>query len=189
MIKRMRIKSKKGDATWISTVLYTLIGLSIMGLLLAFIRPKIAEMKDSFIIEQTVTSMNDFDGLVSEIRLATGNKRSYNMHLSRGQLVIDGVNDEIRWYLPDSSYQFSEVDVPIQTGNLNIITGKAGDKFSITIGLNYSLLNLNITYNNQDVEQILQAAKVVYPLWVENKGAPFIASDQPRGKQQLDISG
>ena len=187
MIKRMRIKSKKGDSTWISTVLYTLIGLSIMGLLLAFIRPKIAEMKDSFIIEQTVTSMNNFDELVSEIRLATGNKRNYDMHLSRGQLVIDGANDTIRWYLPDSSYQFSEVDVPIQTGNLNIVTGKAGDKFSITIEINYS--SLNITYNNQDVEQILQAAKVMYPLSIENKGAPFVNLTSPRGKQQIDISG
>ena len=187
MIKRMRIKSKKGDATWISTVLYTLIGLSIMGLLLAFIRPKIAEMKDSFVIEQTITSMNDFDKIVSEIRLATGNRRTYDMHLSSGQLMIDGIHDTIQWYLPESNYQFSEVGVPIQTGNLNIITEKAGDKFSIKIEINYSYLN--ITYNNQDVEQILQSAKVTYPLSIENKGAPFVSLTELRGKQQIDISG
>jgi len=102
-------------------------------------------------------------------------------------LMIDGIHDTIQWYLPESNYQFSEVGVPIQTGNLNIITEKAGDKFSIKIEINYSYLN--ITYNNQDVEQILQSAKVTYPLSIENKGAPFVSLTELRGKQQIDVSG
>ena len=57
---------------WIETVLYTMIGLVLIGLVLGFVNPKIEESKDNLIIEQTLTLLNDLD---SKINIAQDNIR------------------------------------------------------------------------------------------------------------------
>ena len=60
---RSLIKRKKG-VVWVSTIIYTLIGLSVIALLLAVINPKIKEMKDSFVVKQSMVALGDFDDIV-----------------------------------------------------------------------------------------------------------------------------
>ena len=55
---------KKGQI-WIETVLYTLIGLSLIGLVLAFVTPKINEARDNLVIEQTKDVMKIFDDKIN----------------------------------------------------------------------------------------------------------------------------
>ena len=54
------MRNKKGQV-WIETVLYTLIGISLIGLVLAFVTPKINEAKDRAVVEQTINSLSTFD--------------------------------------------------------------------------------------------------------------------------------
>ena len=179
------MENKKG-AEWISTVLYTLIAFALIGLLLAFVRPKIAEMKDSFIIEQTISSLNDFDKIIADIRQATNNKRSYELHLTRGEFIIDTKQDKITFHIPDSNYMFSELGVPYQTGTINAMTTKSGSLYDVILEIDYRPLNLTVSGNEE--LKTLQAAKTPYTLWMENKGAPFISATEPRGPQQIDIT-
>ena len=52
---------------WVETVIYTLIGLALMGLVLAFVMPKINESKDRIILQQTITSLNDIDEKINSV--------------------------------------------------------------------------------------------------------------------------
>jgi len=174
-------KRNKKAVIWVSTVIYTLIGLSVIALLLAVVRPKIAEMKDSFVIRQTISALNELDDAITEIRLATGNTRRYDLYLSRGELRIYGWNDTVEWYLSDSHYMFSEPGVPYQTGNIIVATEKSDDRFSVTLTLDYSYLD--ITFSGENGEKLLSPAKTPYVLFLENKGPK-----SPGGKPQIDIT-
>ena len=52
-ILTFKMNSRKGQI-WIETVIYTLIGLALIGLVLAILTPKIKEFGDRQIIEQTI---------------------------------------------------------------------------------------------------------------------------------------
>ena len=55
---------KKGQV-WIETVVYTLIGLSIIAIILTMAMPQIDKMKDKSVVEQTATALNE---LKSQLR-------------------------------------------------------------------------------------------------------------------------
>ena len=184
-------KDKKA-VIWVSTVIYTLIGLSVIALMLAVVKPKLEEMKDSFVISQTISALNELDSIIVEIRQAVGSTRGYDLYLSRGELKIHCVEGTltqyIEWYLPDSNYMFSEAteegEEPIvvpAAGNIKgfTIVGN-GNRFSVTLRLYYN--ELDLTFNGKDEDKILQPAKTHYSLWFENRGVG------PKGKQQIDIS-
>lgn len=193
-------KSSKGKdkkaVVWVSTVIYTLIGLSVIALLLAVVRPKIAEMKDSFVISQTISALNEFDAIITEIRQAVGNTREYDLRLSEGEFKIHcsesvipgkGRIQYIRWYLPDSNHMFSEATQPGEepivipvAGRIKAYTEKRGNVFAVTLTLDYS--ELDLTFNGKDDDKTLQPAKTHYSLWLENVGTRI------EGKQHVDIS-
>lgn len=189
--KQNNRKNKKA-VIWVSTVIYTLIGLSVMALLLAVIRPKIAEMKDSFVIKQTVSALSELDGIIVEIRQAVGNTREYVLYLSRGEFKVhcEEGTQYIEWSLPDSHYMFSEpseLSNPIWisvAGSIKGFTQKRGSLYAVTLRLNYGsdYGNLDLTFNGADKDKTLQPAKTAYSLWLENKGLNLA------GKQQIDIS-
>lgn len=190
-IASKRYKKNKKAVVWVSTVIYTLIGLSVIALLLAVVSPKISEMKDSFVISQTTSALDEFDNIIVEIRQAVGQTRGYDLYLSRGVLFIhckEGtLNQYIEWYLKDSHYMFSEATEPTEdeiwvsvAGNIKGFTEKRGNLFAVTLRLYYN--DLDLTFNGADVDdKTLQPAKTAYNLWLENKGLKA-------GKQQIDIS-
>jgi len=169
---------------WVSTVLYTLIALSIIGMLLAVVRPKLAEIKDRFITEQTVNAMNDFDKLVFDIRKATGNRRSYELKLGRGEMTISGAENYLEWILKDSKYQASELGATIEAGRLNMTTTKVGDNFVVNLKLKYT--DINLTVNNADEDKVLQPSATPYKIQIENKGASGVP-EETRSLQRINI--
>ena len=54
MKRGKRGKRKKGQI-WVETVIYTLIAFAMIGLALSFVKPKIDEIQDRGIIEQSIT--------------------------------------------------------------------------------------------------------------------------------------
>ena len=159
---------KKEGVVWVSTILYTAISLAIIGMLLAVVQPKIAQLKDSIIIEQTKTSLNKIDETLLNTKEAAGMRLYSELKLGKGQLFIDAINDSIKWtYL--SSYKYSEINRTFRDiGNIYALTEKVVDKYKLTFKLNYTV---NLTINSKDEEKIIQEAPIPYKIWFENKGS------------------
>jgi len=153
---------------WIETVIYTLIAFALIATVLAFVKPKIDEMQDKAIIEQTISMMKDVDSTVSEIvQGGSGNKRKIEVGINKGTLSIDGENDLILFEI-DSEYVYSEPGKEIENGNLLVKTEEVGGVNKITIKRNYT--NYNITFSGKDEMKSLSKASTPYTIFVTNNG-------------------
>lgn len=172
---------KNGDVKgqiWVETVIYTLIALVMIGAVLAFITPRIAEIQDKAIIEQTITSIGEIDGVVLSVSQSAGNRRAINFYMKKGKLKIDGVNEEIIFEM-QSRYVFSQPGEEIKISDITAKTEKAGSENIVTLTRRY---DYDITHQgNNELKEISQAS-TPYKIFIENKGKN---SD---GKVIIDIS-
>ena len=88
------VKNSKGQV-WIETVVYTLIAFAILGAVLGFAKPKIEELQDKAVIEQSILMLENIDGIIEEIKTVQGNKREIELGIKKGSLTIDSENDQI----------------------------------------------------------------------------------------------
>ena len=89
-------KQNKSGQVWIEKVLYTLIGLVLIGLALGFIMPKINEARDKALVEQAINSLAELDSKITEvIETGTGNVRQLEFFMKKGELYINATNNEI----------------------------------------------------------------------------------------------
>src|SRR3989338_8004894 len=147
--------NKKGQI-WVETVIYTLIGLVLIGTILAFATPAIQKQKDKSIITSTINSMNELDNEILSIRRAgIANTRNFDFLISDGKVTIDSLNDKIIFNIPDSKYAYSEpgARIPISGTNMDVVKTK-----------------INVTYEWDENDKILNPASTPYSLVVENKG-------------------
>jgi hypothetical protein len=182
MIKRgLRsiLKEKKGSArdprqifldkrgqVWIETVIYTLIGLAVIGILLAVSKPKIEQMKDRIVIEQTIKSLNEVSTRIYDVQIATGNKRILDLKISRGLFYINSSEDKIGWIL-ESNYKYSQLGREVNLGNM-IIKTKEGSPYIVEISMDYSPVNL--TYDGKEVYSSFEGSPSAYKMSIENLG-------------------
>ncbi|MFH0831544.1 MAG: hypothetical protein V1886_01610 [archaeon] len=160
---------QKKAQVWIESVLYTLIGLAIIGLLLAVMRPKISQTQDQFVIQQTIRALNEVDNKILEIKQATGNRRIIDFQLSKGVLTVLSADDRIEWKLAGSTYMYSEPGSTAWISNIKVLTEKVADKYDITLILDYKNKN-DILVDSQQVSRTMQPAKTPYVLTLENIG-------------------
>lgn len=125
---------KRGQI-WIETVIYTLIALSLMGLILAFAKPKIDSVKDRMLIEQTIESMNKIGEQINEVQISPGNRRVLSVKVNQGRINVNPQNNSIAWVL-DSTYKYSEIGRPVRLGNLYITTEGQGP-YTVTVSSDY----------------------------------------------------
>lgn len=181
------IKMKKAQI-WVETVIYILIGLSVIGILLAIITPKINEMKDKAVIDSMINGLDELDETINEVKLASGAKRIVEVSLKKGDLVINSLDNIIVFVLDNSKVEYSELNKTIERGNIIILTEKTKGVINVSLGLSYP--GLNITYNENDVLKRLNKASLPYQLAIENKGENTVYEGTPdEGKiTQIDIS-
>lgn len=164
----------KNGQIWVETVIYTLIGLVLIGTILAFATPAIQKQKDKSIITSTINSMNELDNEILSIRRAgIANTRNFDFLISDGKVTIDSLNDKIIFNIPDSKYAYSEpgARIPISGTNMDVVTTKVGDKYEVILTLDYSVkTKINVTYEGDEDDKILNPASTPYSLVVENKG-------------------
>lgn len=155
---------------WVETVIYTLIGLTIIGILLAVVTPRIQQTTDRIVLEQTITALNDFNEKVIATLTAAGNSRQINFGIKEGELNINAGEDKVEYILRASSLKYSEPGVDIQQGDITIRTEEKDKKFNIFLTLDYS--NLDITSGPEGVNttQTLSKAPSPYGILIENKG-------------------
>ncbi len=160
---------KRGQV-WIETVLYTLIGLALIGLVLAFVSPKISEAKDRLLVEQTISSLNEIDSKVSAVvDGGSGNTRRVILTMKRGELYFNTKQDEITFFLDGLKKSYSEPGVDAYIQRIKIHSEKGQKTSSINLTLSYKGI-ANITFNGKEANTAdkVNAAPTPYTLYVEN---------------------
>jgi len=161
-------KGVKGQV-WIETVTYTLIALVMIGLVLSFAKPKIEELQDKAIIEQSVQMLKEFDLVVKEVgEGVVGNTRKIETNLKKGSIKVDSPNDLLIFEMK-SRYQYSQPRQSYQEGALTVYTTEDGKYYPINITLNYSGI-YNITYSSLENQKIISKSSTSYEIFISKKG-------------------
>lgn len=160
---------KKRGQVWIETVLYTLIALVLIGIVLAFITPKLNDARDKAVVEQTIGALNVLDEKVAAVLRAPGNVRIIDFTLRRGDLYIDSENNLIYITIADLINPYSEPGSKIQEGRVSLLSEKGQKLSSISLTLNYSG-TADIMYDEEEKNQKFGQATTPYRISIENKG-------------------
>ena len=174
----MRGVVDKKAQIWVETVIYTLIGLAIIGLVLAAALPKINQKKDEIVIEQSIEALGNIYDKVSEVQRAAGNRRVIDLEIRKGKLIIDMEEDTVSWII-DSSFPYSEVDRPVSLGRINVTT-RVGNPWNVELKMSYPI-DIQYDGDNIGIKQ-LDPAPTPYKIMIENKGTTD-------GNVVVDLSG
>jgi hypothetical protein len=159
------LKNKKGQI-WVETVIYMLVAFAMISLVLAFVRPKIEELRDKAIIDQSIEVINNLDKTFQEV-LIPGNKRVVEVGIKKGDLIIIPSEDTIIIEI-ESSYAYSEPGIEISVGEAKVVTEERGKFNLVTITREYE--SYNILYQNQEVTKSLTRSPIPYQLVITNEG-------------------
>ena len=168
----MRTTKKNKGQIWIETVLYTLIGLVLIGVTLAIVMPKINAARDRILVEQTASSMGVIDEKISEILdKGPGNIRVISeFSIKEGRLIIYPANDTLTFVLSGLSRPYSEPGFPVKIGKNTVLTERVQSDILVYITLDYRNIT-NITYAGIDSqEKIFSATSLPYIFSIENLG-------------------
>lgn len=159
---------KRGQI-WVETVIYTLIAFVMIGLVLAYAKPKIEDLQDKAIIEQSIAMMKELDQTLTTMGGA-GNQRILEIGIKKGNLKIDGFNDRIIFNM-ESKHEYSDIEatIPIRDGNVNITTVELGSVNNVTLIMFYDE-SYNITYVEDDILKTISKSPVSYEILISNKG-------------------
>ena len=161
------MKQKKSQV-WVETAIYTVIGISIIAILLTIVTPQIEKIKDKGTVEQTMNALEVLNDKINEVSQTSGNIRIVEFKIVKGTLTIDSVSDSITYVLENSKLKLSEVGEEIKQGNVIIKTEKQGSNFKIILKINFE--NMDMTYDGADAEKILQAGSIPYKIQIVNVG-------------------
>ncbi len=165
------MEKNKGQI-WIETVIYTLIGLTLIAIVLVFGLPKINESRDRAVIEQSIDSLNLLDGKIREvIDAGSGNVRKINVFsIKRGELTINGDENSITFFLDDLAKPYSEPGESFKIGRINVLSAEERKKSSVKLTLDYEN-TADITFAGADGLRKFIAGSTPYSLTFENKGS------------------
>lgn len=146
---------------WIETVLYTLIGIALIGLVLTFALPKITAAQERAVVGQSIGSMQALaDALEMVGTQGVGNVRVVTFALRSGQVVFDGIQDTITLTLPEQTSMYSQPGAPVTQGSVKVLTREQGGKYQVTLDLSFPRMNLTI--GEQDTRATLTAASTAH---------------------------
>jgi len=152
---------------WVETIIYTLIAFALIGLVLAFVKPKIEEIQDKGIIEQSISVLEDIDLIIKTLG-DPGNQRIINLGISKGIFSIDGENNKLFFEI-ESRHVYSEPGRNVIIGDIIVLTEKKGKINDVTLTRNYEG-EYDITYQNRDELRKISKASTPYTLLIANKG-------------------
>lgn len=168
-INKKNYLNSKRSQVWVETVIYTLIAFVIIGLVLSFVRPRIMELQDRAIIDQSINIMNNLNNQILSLEQGgPGNRRKIELSIEKGSLNIDGENDQVYFEI-ESSSTYSEPGEDVQHGEITIHTKKIGDNNEVNLTIDYSG-NYNITYEGENSMRSLTQSSTPYTLFISNRG-------------------
>lgn len=171
IVKMKKLKSKRSQV-WIETVIYTLIGLTVIGLVLTFATPKIEAARDKAVLDQTVNALSLIDGKIAEIQMAVGNTRAVSFTLQKGTLTFDCDNDRIAYLLSGSKYAYSQAGqnvsiMDMSVGSLNARTD-SGANMDVNLWIDYKG-KINMTCKGDGGKITMPQASTAYKIILNNK--------------------
>ena len=186
MGKRKFISINSRGQVWVETVIYTLIALTVIGLFVSFAKPKIEEIQDKAIVEQSVQMLDGINSIIlSIVQGGAGNQRGIEIGIKKGELKIDGLNDQISFEL-EGRYTYTEPGIDgqpgkyINIGNVLATTKKRGKLSTVTLISNYTN-KYDLKFEGIENTKVITKAPISYQLSLLNKG-------ESGGKTVIDIS-
>lgn len=166
----LKLKNKKKGQVWIETVTYTLVAFVLIALILAFVKPKIDQLQDQALIEQSFKMLNGVDSVINSVYdTGTGNKRMVELSIKKGALTINSTNNSIS-FLFEGRHMYSEPGVKFKEGSFDVSTTQEGSDYIILIERHYP--GLNFTYLEREETRTLPSSSTPYILFISNKGGP-----------------
>jgi type II secretory pathway pseudopilin PulG len=162
------MNTQKGQI-WIETVIYTLIGLTILAIVLALATPQLQKIKERAVIQQTANVLRTIDERLASVVDSPGNVRIVGVQITQGRIDIDPLSNTISYVLDESRLELSEVGENISEGNILVRTDAVGSRFRISLTLNYSG-TYNLDNGGSTNLLTLQAGTTPYKLRLENVG-------------------
>ena len=160
---------RRSGQVWIETVIYTLIAFVMIGAILAVAKPRIDQLQDKILIEQSIETLKGIDSLVfNVVQGGPGNKRLIEVGITKGILKVDGVDDKLIFEL-EGKHEYSEPGQEISDGNILINTEKQGKLRYVNLTRDYSK-DHNITFQESDEIKSLSKASTSYKLLIANNG-------------------
>jgi len=160
------MKNRRGQI-WVETIIYTLIAFALIGLVLAFVKPKIEEIQDKGIIEQSISVLEEIDLIIKTLG-DPGNQRVVNLGISKGIFNIDGGNNKLFFEI-ESRHVYSEPGKNVTIRNIIVLTEKRGKINDVTLTRDYEG-EYDITYQNTDELKKIGKTSTSYTLLIANKG-------------------
>jgi hypothetical protein len=160
------MRRKRGQI-WVETIVYTLIAFALIGLVLAFVKPKIEELQDKGIIEQSISVLEDINSIIKTLG-DPGNQRIIDLKISKGALNIDGENDKLFFEI-ESRNTYSEPGKDVMVGDIVVFTEKKGKLNDVTLTKDYQG-EYDITYDKRDELKKISKTSTSYTLLIANKG-------------------
>jgi len=162
---------KKGQV-WIETVIYTLIAFIMITAVLSFVRPKIQELQDKALIEQSIEMMGELDATISSLaKSSCGNKRSIELTIKKGTLKIDSINEKIIFSL-ESAYEYSESGEDYKYGNILIHNKKIGKSNELKMTLEYN--EYDIIYDGENENKELSSSPTPHKIFITHQAGEGI---------------
>jgi type II secretory pathway pseudopilin PulG len=180
VIKDKGLSKSKHSQVWVETAVYTLIGLSLIAVIISMATPQIQKIKDKTIIEQTISAMNVLDDKILEVQQSEGRIGKVVFKIAKGRLEINSVDNSIKYIFEDTKLELSEPGVEIKQGNIILKTEKSGARFNIILLMKY---NIDITNKNNENTKTLQEGATPYNILIENKGSSL----EPGATTQIDF--
>ena len=163
----MKLKFSKKGQVWVETVIYTLIAFVMIGLILSYARPKLEQLQDETILQQSSTILKQIDSTI--LTLGTeGNQRILSIGIKKGVLKLDAVNELIIFEI-ESTKLYSEPGKRVEDGNIIIYTEKKSGYNLITLTRNYSE-KYDLKIDGKDELKAISPASTSYELILKNEG-------------------
>ena len=161
-------KNKKKGQVWVETVTYTLVAFILIGLILAFVKPKIDELQDRALVDQSINVMKQIDSVINEVyNEGVGNKRMVEISISGGSITINSTSDSIIFTF-EGSYMYSEPGLTYNDGSFSVLTTKKASTYIVTVTKHYP--NFNLTYSGGENSKTLSRSPTPYQLFISNEG-------------------
>ena len=161
------LRKRKGQV-WIETVTYTLITFVLIGLILGFAKPKIEEIQDQAIIEQTIQVLKELDYTINDIsEKGAGNKRKVELSIKKGEFHILSENNTLKFFL-EGNYMYSQPGQEYEESGILILTEEVGKEYHVTLQKKYK--DINLTYNGEEENKKLLKGSTPYNVYITNKG-------------------
>lgn len=153
---------------WIETAIYTIIGLTIIGIILSITIPEIEKIKERAIITQTNEALNNLNREIQKVEQTEGNVRIIDFKITKGKIDIIPKDKKIIYTLENTKLEFSEEGQSIKQGDITFKTQSVGKRFNVILEMSYD--NLYITFDKNDKLKTLHGSPTLYRLKIVNVG-------------------